>query len=74
MPIVAQEVVWFNLEWKIPCVLYWIRSDLPPDFVPPIRNPISLDVFGDDKCLARNGGRKMITFTPLAADEMPSEG
>ncbi|XP_071446379.1 PAN2-PAN3 deadenylation complex catalytic subunit PAN2 [Hetaerina americana] len=74
MPIVAPEVVWFNLEWKIPCVLYWMRSDLPSDFVSPIHNPISLDVFGEDKCLARNGGRKMITFTPLAADEMPSEG
>lgn len=36
-------------------------------------NPITADVFGEDKSLAQRG-RKRITFTPLTADEMPGEG
>jgi PAB-dependent poly(A)-specific ribonuclease subunit 2 len=72
-PVQAQEVVWFSLDWKVPCVLYWISKDQKNLTEPLIQNPISSDVFGEDNCLARNG-RKMITFTPLASEEMPSEG
>ncbi|XP_069700683.1 PAN2-PAN3 deadenylation complex catalytic subunit PAN2 isoform X2 [Periplaneta americana] len=74
-PVPAQEVIWFSLDWKIPCVLYWVNRDMPKNVVPPIENPLTMDVFCEDKCLARNNGaRKMITFTPLAADEMPGQG
>jgi PAB-dependent poly(A)-specific ribonuclease subunit 2 len=72
-PVQAQEVVWFSLDWKVPCVLYWVNSELRTACEPQVMNPISLDVFGEDECLARNG-RKMITFTPLAAEEMPAHG
>ena len=74
-PVPAQEAIWFSLDWKIPCVLYWVNRDLSKDMVSPLQNPITVDVFGEDKCLARNNGaRKMITFTPLAAEEMPGPG
>ncbi|XP_066994616.1 PAN2-PAN3 deadenylation complex catalytic subunit PAN2 [Anabrus simplex] len=73
-PVPAQEAVWFSLDWKLPCVLYWVNHKLPSNVVPPAQNPLTIDVFGEDKCLARNGGRNMITFTPLAADEMPGRG
>ncbi|PSN30631.1 hypothetical protein C0J52_22424 [Blattella germanica] len=74
-PIPASEVIWFSLDWKVPCVLYWMNRDTPKDLSPPVQNTTSIDVFGEDKCLARNNGaRKMITFTPLAADEMPGPG
>lgn len=70
-----QEVTWFNLDWKVPCVLYWINRDLPTHFCPvDIPNPITVDVFGEDKCLARDRGRKRITFMPLGVDEIPKKG
>lgn len=70
-----QEVTWFNLEWKVPCVLYWVNRDLPDRFRPAeVRNPITVDVFGEDKCIARDRGRKRITFMPLGMDEMPKKG
>lgn len=70
-----QEVTWFNLDWKVPCVLYWVNRDLPSTFVPSeIPNPITVDVFGEDKCIARDRGRKRITFMPLGVDEIPKEG
>ncbi|KAJ9580135.1 hypothetical protein L9F63_004208 [Diploptera punctata] len=74
-PVPAQEAIWFSLDWKIPCVLYWVNRDMTKNVVSPIQNPITVDVFGEDNCLARNNGaRKMITFTPLAPDEMPGPG
>lgn len=72
-PVQAQEVVWFSLDWKVPCCLYWVNRQLREGPEPLVQNPITVDVFGEDECLARNG-RKMITFTPLAADEMPAHG
>ena len=82
-PIPAQEVVWFNLEWKVPCVLYWIARDISPlspgatSPLPEVVNPVTADVFCEDKCLARSniGSRsRLITFTPLSADETPQRG
>lgn len=69
----AQEAVWFSLDWKVPCVLYYstdevfnARSEIAPS--------ITQDVFLEDKCLARSGGTRGITFTPLATTEMPKPG
>lgn len=48
---------------------------MPENVVSKVQNPLTVDVFFEDKCLARNNGaRRMITFTPLAADEMPGQG
>lgn len=67
-----QEAVWFNLDWKIPCILHYtsIPAPEPTLFI----NPVTYDVFGEDKCIARSGGTRGITFTPLASDEMPQKG
>ena len=67
-----QEAVWFNLDWKVPCVLHYtaIPAPEPTQFV----SPLTYDVFGEDKCIARSGGTRGITFTPLASDEMPKKG
>ena len=66
--------MWFPCGWKLPCVLYWQKRKLPSELqnMEPV-NPITGDVFGEDKSLAQRG-RKRITFTPLTADEMPGEG
>lgn len=70
-----QEVTWFNLDWKVPCVLYWINRDLPCRFCPAdIPNPITVDVFSEDKCIIKDRGRKRITFMPLGMDEIPKKG
>jgi hypothetical protein len=48
---------------------------MPKNVVPPAKNPFTIDVFLEDMCLAlNNGARKIITFTPLAVDEMPRKG
>lgn len=71
-PVTPQEAVWFNLDWKVPCVLHYTAIPAPEatQFV----SPLTYDVFGEDKCIARSGGTRGITFTPLSSDEMPKKG
>jgi len=26
-PVIGQEAVWFSLDWKVPCVLYWVSRN-----------------------------------------------
>jgi PAB-dependent poly(A)-specific ribonuclease subunit 2 len=26
-PVIGQEAVWFSLDWKIPCILYWVSRN-----------------------------------------------
>lgn len=67
-----QEAVWFNLDWKVPCVLHY--TAIPEPEPAPFVSPLTYDVFGEDKCVARSGGTRGITFTPLSSDEMPKKG
>lgn len=69
----AQESVWFSLDWKVPCVLYYTADELDMTRVD-VLNPLTQDVFGQDKCLARSDSTRSITFTPLSALEMPQPG
>lgn len=69
----AKEAVWFSLDWKVPCVLYYSS--------PEVRNSktdvvaaLTKDVFTQDACIARSGGTSGITFTPLNENEMPQPG
>lgn len=71
-PVTPQEAVWFNLDWKVPCVLYY--TAIPAPEPAPYVSPLTYDVFGEDKCIARSGGTRGITFTPLGSDEMPQKG
>lgn len=72
--VTPQEAVWFNLDWKVPCVLYYtaVPSPQSAQFI----SPLTYDVFGEDKCVARSGVNttRGITFTPLTSDEMPTKG
>lgn len=69
----AQEAVWFSLDWKTPCVLYYSSNEVMNGCTE-ITQAITQDVFVEDKCLARSGGTRGITFTPLSATEMPKPG
>ena len=72
------EATWFNLNWKIPCVFTFqsVGDSIVDNDLKDLKysNPISSDVFGQDRSLAQRGGRKRITFIPLGSEEMPKKG
>lgn len=70
--VTPQEAVWFNLDWKVPCVLHYTAVPAPPS--PCLISPLGYDVFSEDKCVALSGGTRGVTFTPLTTDEMPKKG
>ncbi|XP_031353190.1 PAN2-PAN3 deadenylation complex catalytic subunit PAN2 isoform X3 [Photinus pyralis] len=72
-PIPPQEVVWFSLDWKVPCVLYYSTKEVT-DVRSDIVSGLTKDVFTQDQCIARSGGTRGVTFTPLAQSEMPKPG
>ena len=73
-PIPGQEAIWFNLKWKIPCILFFASEEVPrPLELLEYSNPITVDIFAEDKSVQRVGGKR-ITFTPLGAEEIPKRG
>lgn len=38
-PVIGQEAVWFSLDWKVPCILYWVSKNNETTFN--IENEIS---------------------------------
>ncbi|XP_067137196.1 PAN2-PAN3 deadenylation complex catalytic subunit PAN2 isoform X2 [Centruroides vittatus] len=73
-PITEQEALFINLEWKLPCVLYYSCCNVNKKHSCEVRNPISEQVFREDVSLAARGGQSHIMFTPLKPDEMPKAG
>jgi len=62
-------------KWKIPCILCYQVTDIPPHLQSlEYRNPITVDVFGEDKSLLQRAGGKRLTFTALGTEEMPRPG
>merc|ERR1712223_1297916 len=61
--------------WKIPCILFYQSKEMEPSLREvSLNNPITSEVFLEDKSLAQRGGRKRITFIPLGPEEMPKKG
>ena len=72
MPTEATAV---HPTWKIPCILFYQSKDMDTALNEIyLSNPISSEVFLEDKSLAQRGGRKRITFIPLNSEEMPKAG
>lgn len=74
VPISPEEAVWLPLDWKLPCVLYYTLSDLASKYEISAKVPMTADVFLQDVSLASDGGRRHVTFTPLAAGEILKRG
>lgn len=84
-PVTAAEVTWFNLDWKVPCVLFYQNKALcdnnsynEKSALSALWNgesnftPIANKIFLDDGRIAATS--KVTTFTPLTKHEMPKSG
>lgn len=65
-PVPTSEALWYSLDWKVPCVVYYTSPEAKCG--EPGVKPLSRDVFNDDTSIIRNGGTG-ITFTPLRDNE-----
>ncbi|CAH1395057.1 unnamed protein product [Nezara viridula] len=61
----THEAVWFSMDWKLPCVLYWRQRSLVRGTVHPVAN-ISADIFLT--------GPKCSSVLPLGSHEIPKRG
>lgn len=73
VPVPAQEAVWFSLDWKTPCVLYYSTPNIL-NAKTTIYPNLSREVFTEDVSIARNGNTAGITFTPLGENETLKPG
>jgi PAB-dependent poly(A)-specific ribonuclease subunit 2 len=68
-----QEACWFNLKWKIPCILCFAAEEGPKSLRDlEYLNPITVDIFAEDKNVVQRV--KRTTFTPLGPEELPKKG
>lgn len=74
VPITAQEAVYLNFDWKVPCVLIFSRTDLNARHNLEVYNPVERQVFREDVSLATGSGQSHITFTPLTFEEEETSG
>jgi len=73
--ITASEAIAVHPSWKIPCILFYQTKSIDASLKEIcFTNPITSEVFLEDKSLAQRGGRKRTTFIPLNAEEMPKKG
>lgn len=72
-PVEKHEAVQFNLDWKVPCTIYFMRRQVHKHYDIPVKNPISADILFEDTALV-NPQRRKVSFTPLSPEEIPKEG
>uniref|UniRef100_A0A1I8MWA8 PAN2-PAN3 deadenylation complex catalytic subunit PAN2 n=1 Tax=Musca domestica TaxID=7370 RepID=A0A1I8MWA8_MUSDO len=81
-PVSNQESVWFTLDWKVPCVLFYssvntekneileCMVDIPHNEPQPLYNPFLEDI----ENVAHGGNAGDPLFKPLQSHEMPQAG
>jgi PAB-dependent poly(A)-specific ribonuclease subunit 2 len=64
--------VYFNLDWKMPCVIYFIKTKINRYYDLKVKNPVTSDLLLEYASLV-TPRRRNITYTPLMPDEMPKD-
>ncbi|KAF6120801.1 poly(A) specific ribonuclease subunit PAN2 [Phyllostomus discolor] len=73
-PIDKHEAVQFDMNWKVPAILYYIKRNLNSKYNLNIKNPIEASVLMAEASLARKQRKTHTTFIPLMLNEMPQVG
>uniref|UniRef100_I3MQP5 PAN2-PAN3 deadenylation complex catalytic subunit PAN2 n=1 Tax=Ictidomys tridecemlineatus TaxID=43179 RepID=I3MQP5_ICTTR len=73
-PIDKYEAVQFDMNWKVPAILYYIKRNLNSRYNLNIKNPIEASVLLAEASLARKQRKTHTTFIPLMLNEMPQVG
>ncbi|XP_021097163.1 PAB-dependent poly(A)-specific ribonuclease subunit PAN2 isoform X10 [Heterocephalus glaber] len=73
-PIDKHEAVQFDMNWKVPAILYYVKRNLNARYNLNIKNPIEASVLLAEASLARKQRKTHTTFIPLMLSEMPQVG
>ncbi|XP_075708229.1 PAN2-PAN3 deadenylation complex catalytic subunit PAN2 isoform X2 [Rhinoderma darwinii] len=70
-PVDKCEAVQFDMNWKVPAILFYTKRNLNSKFNLTIKNPIEASVLLAEASLARKQRKCHATFIPLLLNEMP---
>lgn len=73
-PVDKCEAVQFDMNWKVPGILFYAKRNLNSKYNLTIRNPIEASVLLAEASLARKQRKCHATFIPLLLNEMPQVG
>ncbi|XP_040281532.1 PAN2-PAN3 deadenylation complex catalytic subunit PAN2 isoform X2 [Bufo bufo] len=73
-PVDKCESVQFDMNWKVPAILFYTKRSLNPKYNLAIKNPIETSVLLAEASLARKQRKCHATFIPLLLNEMPQAG
>ncbi|KAF5895017.1 PAN2-PAN3 deadenylation complex catalytic subunit PAN2-like isoform X1, partial [Clarias magur] len=73
-PIDKIETAQFDLNWKVPAIIYYARRNYHTKYDLRIKNPIEANVLLTEASLARKQRKSHATFIPLMVSEMPQAG
>ncbi|XP_076824729.1 PAN2-PAN3 deadenylation complex catalytic subunit PAN2-like isoform X2 [Clavelina lepadiformis] len=81
-----EEAVDFDLKWKVPCILYYVRSDINKRHKFEVDFPLTSDILLPTPSISKGGLRRHLstsveprspasamTFTTLSEEEIPSK-
>ncbi|KPP69646.1 PAB-dependent poly(A)-specific ribonuclease subunit PAN2-like, partial [Scleropages formosus] len=73
-PIDKAEAAQFDVNWKVPAILYYAKRNYHSKYDLRIKNPIEASVLLAEASLARKQRKSHATFIPLMVSEMPQAG
>ncbi|CAJ0966095.1 unnamed protein product [Ranitomeya imitator] len=73
-PVDKCEAVQFDMNWKVPAILFYTKRSLNSKYNLTIKNPIEASVLLAEASLARKQRKCHATFIPLLLNEMPQAG
>nr|DBA32901.1 TPA: hypothetical protein GDO54_000653 [Pyxicephalus adspersus] len=73
-PVDKCEAVQFDMNWKVPAILFYSKRSINSKYNLTIKNPIEASVLLAEASLARKQRKCHATFIPLLLNEMPQAG